>query len=41
MSGSQNEPYFEPLTALSSDETAAEIKKLPIHILMDADSGVS
>lgn len=41
MSESQSGPYFEPLTAFSSDETAAEVKKLPVHILMDGDSRVS
>lgn len=37
---SRDNPYYEPLTALSSDEAAKNIKRLPIRIHMDAGAGV-
>jgi len=35
---SQNSPYFEPLKALSSDETSKEIRHLPLRIRMHGDA---
>lgn len=40
-SESRDSPYFEPLTALSSDDTANEIRKLPVKIQLDGEAGVS
>jgi len=35
---SQNAPYFEPLKALSSEETSKEIRNLPLRIRMHGDA---
>lgn len=37
-SESQNSPYFEPLKALSSEETSKEMRNLPLRIRMHGDA---
>lgn len=37
---SQNSPYFEPLKALSSEETSKEMRNLPLRIRMHGDARV-
>ncbi|XP_074596926.1 msr-110 [Brevipalpus obovatus] len=38
-SESRNSPYYEPLTALSSEDTADEIRKLPVRIQLEGEAG--